>query len=56
MTKPCFGLGCVDFEESLYSQLSGSLSLDYKHLHARQISHQLSFPSQTTQAFVKAEI
>ena len=30
-----------------YSQLPGSLSPDYKYLHARQIPHQLSFPSQT---------
>ena len=25
----------------------GSLSPDYKYLHARQIPHQMSFPSQT---------
>ena len=29
------------------SQLSGSLSPDYKYLHARQILHQESFRSQT---------
>ena len=49
MTKPCwsyvFGLECLDFKESSYSQLPGSLSPDYKYLHA--VSHQLSFPSQT---------
>ena len=50
MTKPvlsCFGLECLDFEESLYSQLPGSMNPDYKYLHARQIPHQLNFPSQT---------
>ena len=51
MTNPVwshfFGLECLDFEESSYSQLSGSLRLDYKYLHARQIPHQLSFPTQT---------
>ena len=43
----CFGLGCLDFEESSYNQLPGSLSPDYKYLHARQIYHKLSDPSQT---------
>ena len=43
----CFGLECLDFEESSYSQLPGNLSPDYKYLHARQIPHQLSFSSQT---------
>ena len=44
-----FGLmfGLEDFEESSYGQLPGSLGPDYEYLHARQISHQLSFPSQT---------
>ena len=31
----CFGLECLDFEESSYNQLSGSLSPDYKYLHAK---------------------
>ena len=43
MTKPvlvsCFGLHCLDIEENSYSQLPGSLSPDYKYLHARQIPH-----------------
>ena len=43
----CFGFECLDFKESSYGQLPGSLSPDYKCLHARQIPHQLSFPSQT---------
>ena len=30
----CFGLECLDFEESSYNQLPGSLSPDYKYLHA----------------------
>ena len=34
----CFGLECLDFEDSSYSQLPGSLSPDYKYL---------SFTSQT---------
>ena len=42
----CFGFKCLDFEDS-YNQLPGNLSPDYKKLHARQIPHQLSFPSQT---------
>ena len=42
-----FGLECLNFEESSYSQLPGRLSLDYKYLCARQIPHQLSFHSQT---------
>ena len=40
----CFGLECLDIEESSYSQLPGSLSPDYKYLHA--VPHQLSLPSQ----------
>ena len=51
MTKPlvsCFGLECLDFEESSYSQLPGSLSADCKYLHARKIPHQLNFTSKTT--------
>ena len=43
----CFGLECLDFEESLYSHLPGRLSRDYKYLQARPIPHQLRFPSQT---------
>ena len=35
----CFGLDCLDFEESSYSQMPGSLSPDYKYLHARQIPY-----------------
>ena len=38
---------CLDFEENSYSQLAGSLSPDYKNFHARQISQQPSFSSQT---------
>ena len=34
-------------EESSYIQLQGILSPDYKYLDARQIAHQLSFPSQS---------
>ena len=30
-----------------YNQLPGSLSPDYKYLHARQIPHQLSFSYQS---------
>ena len=41
----CFGL--EDFEEYSYSQLPGSLSPDYKYLHASQIPHQRMFLSQT---------
>ena len=54
MTKPlvsCFGLECLDFEESSYSQLPGSLSADCKYLHARKIPHQLNFTSKTTPDF-----
>ena len=32
-----FDLECLDFEESSYNQLPGTLSPDYKYLHARQI-------------------
>ena len=49
----CFGLEYQDFEESSYSQLRGSLSPDYKYLHARQIYQQLSFPFQTIPDCIK---
>ena len=46
MTKPVwshvFGLECLDFNESSYSQLP-----DYKYLHARKIPHQLNFTFKT---------
>ena len=42
----CFGLECLEFEESSYRQFRGSLSPYYQDLHARQILHQLSFHSQ----------
>ena len=42
-----FNLKRLNIEESLYSLLPGSLSPDYKYLHAKQIPNQLSFPSQT---------
>ena len=43
----CFGLECQDLNKAHnYSQLPGSLSPDY-NLYARQIPHQLRFPSQT---------
>ena len=35
----CFGLECLDFDESSYNQLPGSLSSDYKYMHERQIPH-----------------
>ena len=47
MTKPVWSLECLDLEERSYSQLQGSLSQDYKYMHAKQIPHQLSFPSHT---------
>ena len=42
-----FWLTCLEFEKCSYSQLPGSLSPHYKYLHARQIPHLLSYPSQT---------
>ena len=42
-----FGFECLDFEESLYSQLPGSMSSDYKYLHTMHVLHQLSFPSES---------
>ena len=48
----CFVLECLDFEESSYSQLPGNVSPDYKYLHARQISHQLTFSSQTIPDYI----
>ena len=50
ITKPllsCFGLECLDIDESSYSQLPGSLSPDYNYMHESKIPHQLSFSSQT---------
>ena len=49
MTKPVWPLECLDFEESSYSQLPGSLSQGYKHMHARHIAQQtkLSVPNHT---------
>ena len=41
-----FGLECLDFEKSSYSQ-SGSQSPEYKYVFANQIPHQLTCPSQT---------
>ena len=43
----CFDFERLDFEESSYSQLPGSLSADNKYLHVRNIPHQLNFTSQT---------
>ena len=43
----CFGLECLDFEQRSYNQLPGTLSPDYKYLHARHIPHQPTFPFQT---------
>ena len=40
-----FDIECLDLKA--YNQLPGNLSPDYKYLHARQIPHQLSFPTQT---------
>ena len=53
MTKPVWCVECLEFEENSYSQLPGSLSQDYKYMHARQIPHQLSFPSQTIPNYVR---
>ena len=51
MTNPVWShvlaLSECTLKKSSYNQLSGSLSPDYKYLHARKISNQLSFPSQT---------
>ena len=56
ITKPlvsCFGLKCLDFEESSYNQLPGSLSTDYKYLHANEIPNQLNFTSQTILDYIR---
>ena len=57
MTKPVWSyvlsLIAFDFEESSYNQFPGSLSPDCKYLHARQIPHQLSFPSQTIPVYIR---
>ena len=37
MSEPVWSLECLDFEESSYNQLPGSLSQDHKYMHARQI-------------------
>ena len=47
MIKPVWSLECLGFDKSSCSQLPGSLRQDYKYMHAKQIPHQLSFPSQT---------
>ena len=36
----------LGFEESSYSQFPRRLSPIYKYLHAKQIPHQLRFPSE----------
>ena len=38
-----FGLECLDFKGSSYSQLPGNLSLDCKYLHATQIPQNKAF-------------
>ena len=68
MTKPVWShalaLSALTLKKAHNGQLPGNLSLDYKYLHANQIPHQLSVPSQTipdlpsinTLACSKAEI
>ena len=41
-----FRLEPQNFEENSSSQLPGSVSADYKYLHARKLPHQLSFNCQ----------
>ena len=43
----------LDLEFVSYNQLPGSLSLDYKYMHARQIPHKLSFPTKTISDFIR---
>ena len=50
MTRPTLLVSCFAWsawKAKKANQLPGSLCPDYKYLHARQISHQLSFSSQT---------
>ena len=49
MTNPVW----PGLEESSYNQLPGSLSPVCKYLHARKISHKLSFSSQTIPDFIR---
>ena len=57
MTKPVWShvlaLSAWTFKKAHIVSLPGSLSPDYKYLHARQIPNQLSFPSQTIPDCIK---